>query len=529
MISIIIKYWNTVKYLKMKQVYYRLYYLCRKKYRQLTDFSYPPNIERKSFSLKLAKVVQSGKSFDGNTFTFLNMPVDFQDRIDWNYSKCGKLWNYNLNYFEYLQQASMDSETGSALVNDFINNITGNKGGIEPYPTSLRTVNWIKFFSEYNITDSSFDASLYAQYKMLLDNIECHLMGNHLLENGFSLLFGAYYFRDKLFYKKAKKILITELNEQILADGAHFELSPMYHQIVLSRVLDCVNLLKNNDEKQQQLLEFFIEKASVMLQWLNNISFSNGDIPMVNDSSLDIAPNTKSLNDYAETLGVKCNKTASGLSDSGYRKYSATDYELLVDAGNIGPDYLLAHAHSDTFNFVLHIKGRPVIIDTGISTYEKNEQRQLERSTASHNTVMIENAEQSRIWNGFRVAERAKVVILNETSNSIEAEHNGYKKMGISHKRRFECRENEINIQDIILSHRKNKKNIGRAYLHFHPSIVPKIENNSIKVSAATIVINNSDSIYIEEYPFANGFNKITPAKMVVILFSDKLSMKILI
>ena len=81
---------------------------------------------------------------------------------------------------------------------------------------------------------------------ILLDNLEYHLLGNHLLENGFSLLFGAYYFQDENLYKKAKEILEKELNEQILDDGAHFELSPMYHQLMLFRVLDCINLVKHN-------------------------------------------------------------------------------------------------------------------------------------------------------------------------------------------------------------------------------------------------------------------------------------------
>ena len=66
-----------------------------------------------------------------------------------------------------------------------------------------------------------------------MDNIEYHILGNHLLENGFSLFFGAYYFQDEKFYVKAKKILTDELDEQILEDGAHFELSSMYHQIML--------------------------------------------------------------------------------------------------------------------------------------------------------------------------------------------------------------------------------------------------------------------------------------------------------
>ena len=39
------------------------------------------------------------------------------------------------------------------------------------------------------------------------------------------------------------KILSKELNEQILEDGGHFELSPMYHSIILEDLLDIINIL----------------------------------------------------------------------------------------------------------------------------------------------------------------------------------------------------------------------------------------------------------------------------------------------
>ena len=35
-----------------------------------------------------------------------------------------------------------------------------------------------------------------------------------------------------------KNFLLKELDRQILDDGAHFELSPMYHCIILSKILD---------------------------------------------------------------------------------------------------------------------------------------------------------------------------------------------------------------------------------------------------------------------------------------------------
>ncbi len=66
-------------------------------------------------------------------------------------------------------------------------------------------------------------------------------MGNHLLEDAYSLFIAALYFKDDKFYRKSKKMLWQELKEQILPDGAHYEQSPMYHCILLDRLLDCYN------------------------------------------------------------------------------------------------------------------------------------------------------------------------------------------------------------------------------------------------------------------------------------------------
>ena len=342
------------------------------------------------------------------------------------------------------------------------------------------------------------------------------------LENAFSLLFGAYYFQDEKLYSKAKKILSEELEEQILNDGAHFELSPMYHQIMLFRVLDCINLIQNNNWKNHELLDLLISKAEVMLGWLNTITYENGDIPLLNDSANNIAPTTKELNEYAATLKVKTKKLE--LTASGYRKIKNERYEMIIDVGNIGPDYIPGHAHSDTFNFELYIDGKPFIVDTGLSTYETNARRTLERSTSSHNTVEIDGTDQSEVWGGFRVARRAKVIYLKENENYIEAMHNGYKRIGVLHTRKFITHERSVIIEDRIDASGKHQ---GISYLHFYPGVLPKIKDHKIIILQTEIMIHNANSLKIEEYEYAPEFNKLINAYKVKIIFSDHLKMEI--
>lgn len=524
----IIRLFNTIKYLKYIQIYYRLFYYIRHQIRLLRGFSYSVSVKARTKELFFYSSIPSVDSYSGETFLFLNLSHKFDSEIDWNFSGYGKLWTYNLSYFDYLNQKEMSKEEGGKLINDFIDQSDYVQDGLEPFPISLRGINWIKFLTNHKIENQKINNSLFVQYYILLDNLEYHLLGNHLLENGFSLLFGAYYFQDEQLYAKAKKILINELNEQILQDGAHFELSPMYHQIMLFRVLDCINLVQNNNWKNQELLGLLISKAEVMLGWLNTVTFGNGNIPLLNDSAYNVAPATEQLNKYAVSLQINPQPLALNhqLNESGYHKIKKEKYECIVDVGNIGPDYIPGHAHSDTFNFELYIDGKPFIVDTGLSTYETNERRTLERSTSSHNTVEIDGIDQSEVWGSFRVANRAYVVDIEETDSSIKATHNGYKRrIGALHQREFIFDDKKIKIIDTIVS---EKEHAAIARLHFYPGIEPIIIEDGMQIDDFKIKIQNS-KFKIKVYNYAPEFNTLKKAKMLEIPFIKKLEIEIIL
>ena len=516
---------NTLLYLKPTQVYYRLYYFLRnrlfgynEKKRIINDFNLIVWINRFDYDKSYFK--------KENSFTFLNISHSFSDKINWNSNQFGKLWTYNLNYFDFLNQENISKETGILLIQDFIKNEDLLKDGKEPYPISLRGINWVKFLSNNQVKDELINNTLYFHYCILFENLEYHLLGNHLLENAFSLLFGAYYFQDEKLYNKSRDLLIYELNEQVLKDGAHFELSPMYHQIILSRLLDGIQLIKlNNEWKIDDLLSFLETKASLMISWLQNITYKNGDIPMVNDATFNIAPKSEKLFSYAKYLGIQ--NQYKPLSDSGYRKINSNNYELLIDVGNVGPSYQPGHAHSDTFNFELMKRGIPIFVDTGISTYEKNVNRQEQRSTQSHNTVKIGSKEQTQVWGGFRVAKRAKITHLVEKPNLIEASHDGYLSNGYKHTRSFLWGEKYLILSDEINRSTSNK---AKAYFHLHSSVKkPLVDGNTIilESSEVSIEFERASTIYVEEYQLSAGFNKTNLAYKIIVLFDQKLKTKI--
>ena len=163
------------------------------------------------------------------------------------------------------------------------------------------------------------DSILAKHLSVLKRNLEYHLLGNHLLENAFALLFGAYYFRNENVYIKSKTLLIRELNEQILDDGGHFELSPMYHSLILTRLLDCISLVELNHWKEDNLIKVLRKKLR-MLGWLYQVTYTSGQTPMVNDSTYNISLSSKDLFNYSKILKIIPGNIT--LHESGYRRWS---------------------------------------------------------------------------------------------------------------------------------------------------------------------------------------------------------------
>ena len=455
------------------------------------------------------------------TFSFLNQSVVFQGAIDWNFAKRGKLWTYNLNYFDFLSDPTLKDEHKILLMRDFYSKRSKINDGMEAYPISLRNINWIKYCSSSGLRE--FDNFIYSQACLLSKSFEYHLLGNHLLENAYSLLFAAFYFKDESFYNLASRVLREQLEEQILADGAHFERSPMYHQILLTRLLDAVRFNRQIDWKRD--LTNYLESMAVhMLSWLSQVSYSSGKVPMVNDCSPGIAAETREIKEYATSL--KLEAQASMLGESGYRMIRKAAYECFLDLGDVGPDYIPGHAHSDTFNFELYVNGQPLIVDTGISTYENDKIRHYERSTAAHNTVQVNNMDQSEVWGAFRVARRAKINLLEEREDYFCSSHDGYEsRLGITHQREFKFESNQITILDTLMGEHKR---MAKAFFHFPAGTNPVLGGDKCEINTASIFIKNGDA-KLSPYDLAVGFNKRIHSHVLEVEFSRNLEIRIII
>ena len=159
--------------------------------------------------------------------------------------------------------------------------------------------------------------------------------------------------------------------------------------------------------------------------------------------------------------------------------------------GNITATYQPGHTHADTFSYELHIDGKPFVVDTGISTYNKTERRQLERSTVAHNCVSVDGKDSSEVWGGFRVGKRCQTSITDDTDRIIEALHDGF---GKPCRRRFEMNTGGLTVEDWYG---------GDAVSYIH--LAEAIDEKSITIEGAEKVVSNPWHYSVEYNRFIKG------------------------
>ena len=326
-------------------------------------------------------------------FTFLNVTAKPKG---WNDTTLELLWRYNLHYFDYIN-GRVEVEKGRRLLERWIDdNPCGSFPGWDPYPTSLRIVNWVKWLSGSHIEHvERVERSLEEQADWLMNHIEYHLLANHLLANAKALVFAGKYLGRKDWYGKGMSIYRKQLPEQTCSDGVNFERSPMYHAIIFEDMLD---LAEYTGE------ELFKEYAARMAEGMRLLTGPDGRIAKFNDSAEGIAKQPAELLARAEKFG-RAERVGKG-NGSGFLRMEAGKWMVLAKTGEIGPSYQPGHAHADTCSFELWKNGKKVIGDTGCSTYILGAVRSYERSTKAHNTVVVDGRNSSEVWASHRVGRR---------------------------------------------------------------------------------------------------------------------------
>ncbi|MBK5959736.1 hypothetical protein CCR97_16220 [Rhodoplanes elegans] len=523
-------YWHTVRHLRPVQVYGRVWFRLR---RPTPDLSPPP--ARRPVVAPLIETAWREPSMLGpDTVAFLGRTATVKRPEDWTAAGADHLWLYNLHYFDDLgaRDAPMRADWHRALVARWIaENPPGSRPGWEPYPTSLRLVNWIRWILAGNVPSDPMVQSIAVQARWLAQRLETHLLGNHLLANAKALtLAGLFFDGDEArgWYRIGTDILARELDEQILADGGHFELSPMYHHIVLADVLDLLDVHACYAVEAPPAWRAGVAR---MLAWSAVMRHPDGDIPFFNDAAFGIAPTHAILAQRAAGLGIAWTDPGIGavarLPESGYVRLRRGEATVFADLAPIGPDYLPAHAHADTLSFELSLRGRRVVVNGGTSRYGTGPERQRQRSTAAHATLALDGADSSEVWGGFRVGRRARVsgVEVHEAADALVATgcHDGYARLPGSplHRRTWRLDAQALTLDDEV---RGSGRHEARIVFPLGPGLAAQVADaRTVRVvdtttgeTIATFAFEHDGAALVEDTTWHPAFGQAVPSQRIV-------------
>jgi hypothetical protein len=299
-----------------------------------------------------------------------------------------------------------------------------------------RIQNWLSAHY-YFITGNHTPCLLPGFYTCLLDSLHrqvAHLKANltparnHRTLELWAIFFAAVVFPELLeaeeWLEFAKQELLRNAQTDLLADGAHCELSTDYHHLVLRNFLYVIRLARMNRIELPEELHALVRKA---LEFSLYVHKPDGTIPALSDgdagSYLNLLEQGYQLYGDEEMLyvatkgkrGVVPRRRSRGFDESGYyvlrsgwgeRDESYEDERYLIfDCGPVGAGN---HGHLDLLSFEMAAYGHSLIVDPGRYTYHEPEVAQtsacasdtnwraLFRGTSYHNTVLVDGKNQAR-------------------------------------------------------------------------------------------------------------------------------------
>lgn len=437
-------YFHTLKHMKWSQVYYRVTKMagfecglgCTANADTESVHAIKPVIELDFDPHFLSRFQISELMKDHLSFLHSGAVMDWNGA--WEFKDKSPLWNFNLHYFEYLfpllseyrkvKDPSYLEKAVFMIKSWIVNNPQEKKGpGWAPYTIDLRLTNWLSFYSlaENDLTEECrtlMRKSIAEQYIFLSRHVEKDILGNHYLEDLKALILCAIFFEDRSMLETAYSALLKECKEEILEDGVHFELSPMYHNIILEDLLKIYVALEEYHYPAAGLKEHI----QLMLDAAWSMGESLNRLPLFNDCGNNVAKSLSSIVEAAANhLGISP-VYKNSFPVAGFYIFKRGKWKLIVDAGQPGPTYIPGHAHCDALSFELFHCGTPVIVNCGTYAYQSIRRDEF-RQTKAHNTVMVNGYEQSELWGTFRVARRSKVNVVDVGSDYLVMEMKDYK------------------------------------------------------------------------------------------------------
>ncbi len=410
----------------------------------------------------------------------------------------------------------------------------------------LRAVNWVVALDLIRTCPVIENAAWSRAHAALMDhglfiraNLENNyeVTSNHFLSNVVGLWYLAALFDgvapSREWFEFARAALETEIDVQVLPDGADFESSVPYHRLVTELFLGSLRLA---DHREVTLSPHYRRRVGDMVTYLAAVTRPDGLMPQsgdADDGRLHVfsgagvvtpqdgrhlfgpAAAMFGRDEWMAMGGEAARWEAAwwGLAPAAAAPAMPVVQHLFPDAGHAvcrdGGLYLLVtnsivgtkgfgnHKHNDQLGFEYHVGGVPVVVDAGSYVYTSDPAaRNLFRGTGYHNTLMIDGVEQNECnpeWL-FRMFEKAQAehVSFTATGTTVEyrGRHTGYTRLAdpVTHERAFRLNRatGALDITDRLTGSGRHQLSW---HFHFAPGVTATAASGRCDLAVAGRVI----------------------------------------
>ena len=423
----------------------------------------------------------------------------------------------------------------------------------------LRLINWVWAFDL--VKDSqAISGEIYQRF---MDSVSRHIweidrkysrgssVNNHLIGEAAGVFTAASYFNNiknaSSWRDKSKEILVREIMNQTYPDGGNKEQAIGYHIFTLQFFVIAGLIARAT---KRDFPEPYWSRLEKMFEYLDKLSEGGDNLPNFGDCDdgyvLDIGSNPHAVkewfavgaalfkrNDFntshedTETLNWlpglsrqdacisfnnrKLCSVAFEQSGSYLLQYgelnSREQISVVFDCGPLGMGTLAAHGHADALSFTLRAFGKDILVDPGTYDYFSYPQwRQYFRSTRAHNTVVVDEKDQSEMLGLFLWGRKARANCLSwepsDVGGRVTGEHNGYAALSnpVIHRRTLELdgRQGVLTIKDKITA---NDEHSIAIYFHLAEDCIvnPAGQNHyTINIGRDTVDIKLDSSLDVE-------------------------------
>ena len=366
-----------------------------------------------------------------------------------------------------------------------------------PLELAIRLINWVftlDLVHEAGCVQGALeDRVLHAAHLHLWEVERKYSQGssanNHLIGEAAGVFVGASYFSGlpgaARSAEEARAILLREIEAQTCPEGGNRELALGYHVFALQFFLVAGLVARRTGRDFPAAYWSQVERMCAFLSDMGE----GGELPLYGDADdgyvLDLG---EPRGDWRGMLAVGAGlfgrpdlkAVAGGWSEAGEwllgpegrarfdalpaaeaplasRAFPSSGHYLLqsgagadrmsvlFDCGDLGFGSIAAHGHADALSFTLRLGGHDVLVDPGTYDYFTHPAwRRYFRSSAGHNTLVVDDRDQSEmqglfLW-GARAVARCLAFEPREGGGRVVGEHDGYTRLAdpVVHRRTLE-------------------------------------------------------------------------------------------